>query len=119
DILLNHFEWSTTNSGDKVCVRPQGRESRFEPGILLAQQPRGTPLDGTHQTMNAVLRVHFHEEMHVLWHDVQFQTLGIRFSAYPLDNLFKTVVKTVDQHGTAVLRTPDNVIFAGVDHVVI
>jgi hypothetical protein len=41
------------------------------------------------------------------------------FSTDDLDNLFKPVINAVDQHRASILRTPDNVIFTGVDHVVI
>ena len=39
-----------------------------------------------HQAMNAVLRVHFHQEMHVIRHDVQLEQLGTGFSTDIQDN---------------------------------
>jgi hypothetical protein len=119
DVLLNHFEWSTTNRRDKVGVGPKGRESRLEPGILLAHQARRPRLDRTHQAVNTVLGIDFHQEVDVFGHDFQFKNLGIRFSADALNNLFKPVVNAIDQHSASVLGTPDNVIFTGVDHVVV
>jgi hypothetical protein len=68
--------------------------------------------------MNPVLRVHFHQEMHMIGHDFQPKQLGIGFSADILDNCLKPGINPVDQYGAAVLRTPDNMIFTGVNHVV-
>jgi hypothetical protein len=67
----------------------------------------------------AVLGIDFHQEVDVFGHDFQFENLGTRFSTDALNNLFKPVVNVVDQHRSPVLGTSDNVIFAGVDHVVI
>ena len=69
--------------------------------------------------MDAVLRIDFDQEMHVFRHDFQFENLDMMFSTDDLDNLFKPVINAVDQHRASILRTPDNVIFTGVDHVVI
>ena len=69
--------------------------------------------------MDTVLRIDFHKEVDVFRHDFQFDKLGKRFSAYVLDNLFKSDVNPVDQHSTAVFWTPYNVIFARVDHVIV
>ena len=72
-----------------------------------------------HQAVNAVLGIDFHQEVDVFRHNFQFKNLGTRFSTHALDNLFKTRIDSSDQHRTSILGTPDNVIFAGVDHVVI
>ena len=69
--------------------------------------------------MNAVLGSDFHQEVHMFGHDFQFKNLGMRFSTDALNNLCKPVVNAIDQHRAAVLWAPDNVIFAGVDYVVI
>jgi hypothetical protein len=72
-----------------------------------------------HQTMNAVLRVYFHQEMHVIRHHFQLEQLGTVFNTNILDNTFEPGVNPIDQHRAAVLWTPGNVILAGVDDVVI
>jgi hypothetical protein len=69
--------------------------------------------------MNAVLGIDFHQEVDVCGHDFEFKNLGIGFSTDALDNLLESSIHTVDQHRTAVLRTRDNAIFAGVNHVVV
>ena len=51
--------------------------------------------------------------------DFQFKNLGIRFSADDLNNLFEPGIHTADQYRTAVLWTPYNMIFTGVNNVVI
>src|SRR5262249_22713121 len=112
DVLLNHFEWSTTNRGDKIGVGPQRRESRLEPRELLTQKPGRTAFDRTDQTMNAVLGIDFHEEMYMLGHDVQGQNVSTRFFADSLYNLFESSIDAVEKNGTAILWTPNNVIFA-------
>jgi hypothetical protein len=55
----------------------------------------------------------------VFGHDFQCKNFGIRFSADALNNLFKAFINAIDQHRAPILWTPGNVIFAGVDHVVI
>ena len=69
--------------------------------------------------MDTVLWVDFHQEVDVCWHDFKFEKLCAEFSTDALDNLFKPGIHPRDQHGTAILRTPDNMVFAGVDNVVI
>jgi hypothetical protein len=69
--------------------------------------------------MDTVLGIDFHQEVNVCGHDFQFKNLGIRFSTDALNNLFEPVINAIDQYRAAVLGTPDNVIFAGVDHVVV
>jgi hypothetical protein len=69
--------------------------------------------------MPAVLRVHCHEEMSVRWHDCECQHLGIRCGPEALDNLLKTPGNARYQHGTALRGTPDNVLCAGGNHVVL
>ena len=69
--------------------------------------------------MDTVLRIDFHKEVDVFWHDFQFDKLGKRCSTYVLDNLFKSDVNSADQHRTAVLWTPYNVILARVNHVMV
>ena len=38
DVLLDDFEWRTTNGRDKVGVGPERGQSGPEPGIFLAQE---------------------------------------------------------------------------------
>src|SRR5262245_1853853 len=104
DVLLDNVEWRTTNGGNKVGVGPQRGQSRTEPGIFLAQETGRTAFHRTDQAMNAVLGVNLHEEMDVFRHSFQFQNLGMEFSTHALDNLFKTYINPVDQHGTTILR---------------
>jgi hypothetical protein len=54
----------------------------------------------------------------MIGHDFQPKQFGMGFSADILDNRLKPGINPVDQHGAAVLRTPDNMIFTGVDSVV-
>jgi len=69
--------------------------------------------------MNPVLGIDFHQEMHMLRHDFQFENLGSRFSTDVLNNLFEPNIDAVDQHGTAILRAPHYVVFARVDNILI
>ena len=72
-----------------------------------------------YQAVNAVLGIDFHQEVDVFGHDFQFKNLGTRFSTDALDNLFKPGIHSADQDRASILWTPDNVILARVDHVVI
>jgi len=69
--------------------------------------------------MDTVLWIDFPQEVDMFRHDFQFNKLGTAFSTYVLDNLFKSDVNPADQHGTAVLGTPYDVILARIDHVII
>src|SRR5713101_7784455 len=119
DVLFDDFQRRTAHGGDKIGVRPQRGQSRLEPGIFLTQEPRRTALDLAYQAMNAVLRIDFHQEMHVIGHDFQLEQLCMRFGADTLYNIFKPGIHSSDQDATTILRTPHNVVFAGVDNVII
>ncbi len=119
DVLFDHFQGSAANRRDEIRVRPEGRQPRLEPGVFLAQQPRRPTFDSTDQAMDTVLWIDFPQEVDMFRHDFQFNKLGTAFSTYVLDNLFKSDVNPADQHGTAVLGTPYDVILARIDHVII
>jgi hypothetical protein len=69
--------------------------------------------------MNTVLWVNFDQEVYVIGHNFQPQQLGTRFSTDALDNLFKARINLVDQHWTAVFRTPYYVVFARVNDIIV
>lgn len=69
--------------------------------------------------MNAVLGIDFYQEMNVFRHNLQFKDFGIQFCTGALYNIFKPGINPIDQYRSSIFRTPDNVIFTGVHHVVI
>jgi len=69
--------------------------------------------------MDAVLRINFDQEMDMVWHNFEFEQVGSQFDTNALDNLFKTGIHAADQDASAILRAPYNVVFAGVDNVII
>jgi hypothetical protein len=69
--------------------------------------------------MNAVLRINFDQEVYVIRHDFHAEDLCMTCITDILDKLFKTRINAVDQHGTAVFRTPDHVVCARVNDVVV
>ncbi len=69
--------------------------------------------------MNPVLGIDFHEEMHVIRHDLQFEKLCTRCCTDIAYNRLETDINPVDQYGTAILWTPDNVVLTRVDDVIV
>ena len=69
--------------------------------------------------MNAVLGINIHEPMDVIRHDFQLEQLCPCFGTDLGNNRFETHVNPIDKYRTAILRTPDDMILAGVHDVVI
>jgi hypothetical protein len=69
--------------------------------------------------MNAILGIDFHEQVHVFRQDFHLKQLGSRISTDLLYNLLEPAIHAVDQDGSPILRTPDDVVFTGVHHVAI
>jgi hypothetical protein len=57
--------------------------------------------------------------MDVIGYDFQWEYLCTDFCTDLVNNLFKTDVNPLDKYRTAGLRTPDDVILAGVHDVII
>jgi hypothetical protein len=69
--------------------------------------------------MNAILGINFHKQVHVIRQDFQLKQLGSRISTDLLYNFLKPGIHAVDEDGSPILWTPDDVVFTGVHHVAI
>ena len=68
DVLLNDGQRCATYRGDKIAIGPKRWKAAFEERKVLAQLARAQSLDLLDETVNAVLRIHIHEQMHMIWH---------------------------------------------------
>ncbi len=55
----------------------------------------------------------------MIWHDFQFQNFSKCLADHFLQDFLKSGVYTVNQHGTTIFGTPDNVVLTRVDNVVV
>ena len=69
--------------------------------------------------MDTKLGVDLDEKMHVIRHDFEFNDLCRQFVTDRMYNLFKARINAVCENGTTMLWAPDNVIFTGLNHIVV
>jgi hypothetical protein len=86
---------------------------------VFPQEPGRPAFDELNKPMNTVLWVHINEQVDVIGHDFQLQQLCSYVSTDLGDNGLERHVNPIDQDRTAVLGTPDDVIFTGIHDVVI
>lgn len=119
DVRLDDFQRSASDSGDEIRMGPQRRKPGTQDGEFLSQQPGRTSLDPPDQPVNTKLRIYLDEKMHMIRHDFELQNLCYQFVADRVYNLLKPSIDTVCKNRSTILRTLYNVIFTGVNHVVI
>ena len=57
--------------------------------------------------------------MYMVGHNFQLDHSSLELLSNLVNDLFQTLVHTLDQHLAAIFRTPDNVIFTRIDHIAI
>ncbi len=114
DVLLQDRNWRTTHSRNEIRMCPQGRQSTFQARKFSAKQTRTQALDPLHKFMNAKLRVNLTKDMNMVWHYFQFQNFATQFLCNLIDDCFHSFIHAIRQYLATVLRTKDNMIFAGV-----
>lgn len=119
DVLFDDGQWCATHGRDKVTVGPQRRQATLEKGKVLAQFPRTRPLNFFDESVNAVLRIDVDQQVHVIWHHLEFDQISIARQAHARNNDFKRLVHAINQHGATVLRAPHDVVFARKEYVAI
>jgi hypothetical protein len=67
--------------------------------------------------MNPILRVHFHEQVHMIGQHFHFDELGARFSTDLLNNRLEPGIDTVIEDCPSIFWTPNHVVFTGINHV--
>jgi hypothetical protein len=69
--------------------------------------------------MHSILRIDFAEHVDMIGHHLHFEDFGAMLFGGIEDNPFQPLVDAIYQHGAAVFRAPDDVIFARINHVVV
>ena len=63
------------------------------------------------------LRIHLHQQVHVVGHDFKLDQITLKLTYGLDDDLFQANIYPIDQHLAAVLGTPYDVVFTGIDHI--
>ena len=74
----------------------------------MTQIPRRTPLDKFDELVNAKLRVYFTKQMHMVWHDFQFNDFAPCFVGDFVNNRFQPLGNIAIKNLPAILRTENN-----------
>jgi hypothetical protein len=72
-----------------------------------------------YQFVDAVLGIDLDQKMNVVGHDFQLDNLRLSLFCDLSNQTFETVFDGTDQYLSSVLWTPNNMVFARVDHVVV
>ena len=67
--------------------------------------------------MDAKVWVAANEQMHMVWHNLQFDHIGLTFERNLANNRLQAVVNAADEHLPAIFWTPDDMIGTGIDHI--
>ena len=119
DVLLDCRQGRTAHGRNEIAVRPQGRQARSQRRKLRPQHSGSLAFDGFDRTMDAKLRVYLHEQMHMIWHDLHLNDINAQLSASFKNQFFQPDINAIDQNLTAIFWTPNHMIFAGVEHIVV
>lgn len=80
----------------------------------MAKQTRTTAFDSFHEFVYTKLRVNFTKDVNMVGHHFQFQYLTSRFFCDLVDDCFQSSIHPIYQDVPPILRTKDNMIFAGI-----
>ena len=78
---------------------------------------RGNALDVAHRSINPILRVYLNQQMDVVGHNLQFQNVCADAFSNTIYQFLQSRFYLTNQNLTPVLRTPDNMIFTGIDNI--
>lgn len=73
--------------------------------------------DQANQTMDAKRWVTANKQMHMVWHDLQFDHVGLTFESNLPNNRLQAVVNAAYEQFPAIFWAPDDVIGTGIDHI--
>jgi hypothetical protein len=117
DVLLDDSQWRTAHRAHEIRVSPERRESAPELRKIPPEQPRGSALDCLDELVDSELRINLDEQVDVVWHDLDLDQFGFGLRHDFGDDCLEPGVDLIDQDGATKLRTPDDVVLAGVDDV--
>ncbi len=78
----------------------------------MTQDSRRPTFHLFNQSVDTKLRIHFHKQMYVVRHDLHFDDFSTAFIRYGSENFLEPFIYTVHQNLSAILRAPNNVVFA-------
>jgi hypothetical protein len=90
---------------------------RFNPGNSWRKKTRRTAFHQLHQAMNAKLGVYIHEKMHMSRHHFECFDLCLVLFTDLTNDLFEPLINGRHQHLSPLVRTPDHLIMAGIEHI--
>ena len=73
---------------------------------------RGPTLDQPDELRDSKLRINFAKKINVIWHDFQFNDLGLRICRDHVDDLFEPNCNGIVQYLATIFRTENDVILA-------
>ena len=79
---------------------------------LLPQQMRRSSLYLLYQPVYAILWVYLNHQMHMVWHDLHSLNFRLQLGSHITNDLPETFIYLINQHRTAVLRAPNDMIDA-------
>jgi hypothetical protein len=86
---------------------------------LLPQEARTTSLEMLDKAVDTKLWIDFDQQVNVIRHHFHFQDVNGQLRRQLGSNVTKPRINAVDQDGTPIFWAKDNLVFTGVDNVVI
>lgn len=119
NVLLDYGKRGTTNSCDKIAVRPKRRYATFEVPKFSPKQSTTAALNLLNKSMNPVLGITLDKKMHMVWHSLKFNYLTETFAANLMNNLPEPNIHRINDYISPVLWAPNHMVLARVADVVI
>ncbi len=117
NILLDDGERRASNCRNEVAIGPKCGKFLFQDRKLLAQEPTASAFDEAYQAVNTKLGVTLDQQMHLIRHHFQAQDFCLVFLTDFSNDLGEPFHYSLHQHCAPVFGTPDDVVFAGIEHV--
>ena len=119
NVLLNDRKRRTADGAHEVRIGPQRWQLLFQHGKLLPQHSRGAAFEQTDQTMDAELWIAFEQEVYMVRHHLHADDVSVMLTRRFADDVGKSSGNLICEHLASVLGAPDDMILAGVVHVLI
>ena len=119
NVLLDGFKRSTTNGRYEIRGCPECRKSGLQRRKFSSQDMRRYTFDVSHRPVDSILRVYFHQEVYMVWHDFHFDYIGVDSTSGLLYQLLQPLRDFIGQYASPIFRTPNHMILAWIDYVMI
>jgi hypothetical protein len=116
-ILFDDGERRASNCRNEVAIGPKGGKFTFQDRKLLAQEPTASAFDEAYQAVNTQRGVTLDQQMHMIRHHFQAQDFCLVFLTDFSNDLGEPLHYSLHQHLAPIFGTPDDVVFAGIEHV--